>query len=124
MPIESATDVMMASDKFCMVTSKLPAEPWYDLGTLDVMKIVAAAKLKSGPNVASATPGIDSAQYDVVGVCGRKKTDPMPKHTMLVTRIQWPGTMCSVLDTIQAARTPRMPLGRRYSATVSGEAPW
>jgi hypothetical protein len=55
-------DVMIAVVKFCTVTSKLPAEPWYDLGTLEVMKIAAAAKLMSGPNVARATPGIDRAQ--------------------------------------------------------------
>jgi len=61
-PIESLMDVMMAIVKFCTVTSKLPAEPWYDLGTLEVMKIAPAAKLMSGPNVARATPGIDSAQ--------------------------------------------------------------
>lgn len=87
-PIEPATDVMMDRVKFCTVTKRLPAEPWYDLGTLEVMKIVTAAKLKSGPNVDNATPGIDSAQYGEFGVCGRKNTGPRPKHTILVARIQ------------------------------------
>lgn len=90
-PIESDTEVIMARVKFWTVTSKLPAEPWYDLGTLEVMKMVAAAKLKSGPRDANATAGMESAQYEVPGCCGRKNTFPMPKKTMLVAKIQWPG---------------------------------
>lgn len=88
------------------------------------MKIAAAAKLMSGPKVARATPGSDSAQYEVVGVCGRKKMGPMAKATMLAVKIQCPGKTCSVLDTTHAASTPTMPLGRMYSATVSVLAPW
>lgn len=81
-------EVVIAEVRFCTVTSKAPADPWYDLGTLDVMKIAAAAKLRSGPKVASATPGIDNAQYDVVGVWGRKKAGPIPKQIILAMKIQ------------------------------------
>ncbi len=88
------------------------------------MKIVAAAKLKSGPNVARATPGIDKAQYEELGFCGRKNTGPIPKHIILVANIQWPGTTCNVLETTQAAKTPTIAFGSRYRAAVSGEAPW
>lgn len=86
--------------------------------------MAAAAKLISGPNVAKATPGIDNAQYDVVGVWGRKKAGPIPKATILAVKIQCPGNTCSVLDTIQAANTPTMALGRIYREIVSGLAPW
>lgn len=86
--------------------------------------MAAAAKLISGPKVASATPGIDSAQYDVLGVCGRKNTGPMAKATILAVKIQCPGNTCSVLDTTKAARTPTIPFGRMYQATVSVLAPW
>ena len=123
-PIESLKDVMMAVLRLCTVISKLPAEPWYDLGTFEVMKMAAAAKLISGPNVARATPGIDSAQYPELGVCGRKNTGPKAKHTMLDVKIHRPDTTCNVLETTQAASTPTMPLGRRYRATVIGVALW
>ena len=86
--------------------------------------MAAAAKLRSGPKVASATPGMDKAQYDVSGVWGRKKIGPMAKHTMLAVKIQWPGKIWRVFDTIQAANTPTTAFGRKYSATVSGVAPW
>lgn len=82
---------MMADVKFCTVTSKAPADPWYDLGTLEVIKMAAAAKLMSGPNVASATPGSESAQYDVDGVCGRKNAGPRAKAIILAVNIQCPG---------------------------------
>ena len=35
---------------------------------LDVIKMAMAAKLMSGPKVARATPGIESAQYDESGL--------------------------------------------------------
>jgi hypothetical protein len=43
------------------------------------MKMEAAAKDRSGPNVARAMPGILSVQEVVSGVCGRKNDGPRAK---------------------------------------------
>lgn len=61
-PIVSPTAVNITEDRFCMVIKRLPAAPWKDLGTLEVMNIEAAAKDMSGPKVHSTIPGKDKAQ--------------------------------------------------------------
>lgn len=74
---------IVAVERFCAVIRKLPAAPWHDFGTLEVMKMEMAAKDMSGPNVVRHSPGKLRAQYIVPAVCGRKKTGPSANATML-----------------------------------------
>ncbi|KAE8414667.1 hypothetical protein BDV36DRAFT_298799 [Aspergillus pseudocaelatus] len=62
-PIVSPIAVTMAAERFWIVTSKLPADPWNERGTVDVMKIDAAAKVRPGPNVTRAIPGMERAHW-------------------------------------------------------------
>jgi hypothetical protein len=75
-PIESLKDVIIVLLRLCTVTGKLLVEPRYDLRTLEVVKIAAAAKLISGPNDSRAALHMNCAQYIDFGACLRKNTGP------------------------------------------------
>lgn len=81
------TAAIVAVERFCAVMRKLPAAPWQDFGTLDVMKMDIAANDMSGPNVVRQSPGKLKAQYKVPALCGRKNTGPSAKATMLPIRM-------------------------------------
>ena len=86
------------------------------------MNMEDAAKDRSGPKEARAIPGMERAQYEVLGVWGRKNTGPMENASMLAVKIQWFGTWCKLTETIQAAKTPTTAFGVRYRATFRGDA--